>query len=118
MSKDALPKFYVSTYCNFPHRMRDGRPLRHECRMIPPAALRAERDGDYEKAIAIMQKAEAERRAEAKDRDIDLAHELNGLSEREMEFEEWCYCRTLVRRGFGYFLTPTGENRPRFFETR
>lgn len=50
------PEIYCSTYCNFGHRMKDGRPVEHECRVIPPAALRAERAGDYDKAIEIMGK--------------------------------------------------------------
>lgn len=45
---------YTSTYCNQGHYMDTGRPIGHECRIIPPAALRAERDGDFEKAIEIM----------------------------------------------------------------
>lgn len=48
--------FYCSTYCNFPHRLLDGEPIDHECRVIPPEALEAERDGDFEKAIEIMKK--------------------------------------------------------------
>jgi hypothetical protein len=47
---------YVSSYCNFPHRMADGKPIKHECRVIPPRALKAERDGDIAGAIDIMQR--------------------------------------------------------------
>jgi hypothetical protein len=46
---------YASTYCNFGHRMSTGHPVGHECRIIPPAALRAEREGNTEEAIRIMQ---------------------------------------------------------------
>lgn len=46
---------YVSTYCNFAHDLKTGRPRRHECIVIPPAALRAERDGDFDRANKIMQ---------------------------------------------------------------
>lgn len=46
--------FYVSTYCNFPHSKKTGRPIGHECRVIPPSALKAEMAGDYEKAIDIL----------------------------------------------------------------
>lgn len=45
---------YVSTYCNFAHRRKDGKPLKHECRTIPPLALWQERQGDYEAAIETM----------------------------------------------------------------
>jgi len=51
------PKTYVSTYCNFAHRMSTGRPIGHECIVIPPAALEAEREGDFDKAIAILQRS-------------------------------------------------------------
>lgn len=56
------PDFYVSTYCNFAHRLLDGEPIDHECVVIPPAALEAEREGDFEKAIAIMQGTLLQRR--------------------------------------------------------
>ena len=46
--------FYVTTYCNFAHRLIDGAPIGHECVVIPPEALEAEMDGDYETAIEIM----------------------------------------------------------------
>lgn len=46
--------YYVSTYCNFAHRMKDGKPIAHECRIIPPQALHKEREGDIEGAIEIM----------------------------------------------------------------
>jgi hypothetical protein len=47
-------RFYVSTYCNFAHRVRDGKPINHECIIIPPAALRAEMEGDYTRAQEIL----------------------------------------------------------------
>lgn len=46
--------FYVSTYCNFAHRCSDGKPVKHECRVIPPLVLALERRGDYERAISIL----------------------------------------------------------------
>lgn len=39
-------KSYVSTYCNFPHLLRNGAPVDHECRILPPEGLRAEMWGD------------------------------------------------------------------------
>lgn len=37
--------FYVSTMCNFAHRLSDGKPVNHECYVIPPKLLQAESDG-------------------------------------------------------------------------
>ncbi len=48
-------EIYCTTYCNKGHRVRDGKPVDHECRIIPPKALAAEMAGDYEGAILIMQ---------------------------------------------------------------
>lgn len=45
---------YCTTYCNHGHRLSDGMPVEHECRVIPPAALKAEMEGDYQGAITIM----------------------------------------------------------------
>lgn len=47
--------FYVTTYCNFAHEVETGEPIDHECIQIPPEALKAEMDGDYDRAIEIMQ---------------------------------------------------------------
>lgn len=59
-TKPRLPRvreLYPSTYCNQAHYLDNGRPYKHECRIIPPAALRAERAGDTSKAIELMHKA-------------------------------------------------------------
>jgi hypothetical protein len=47
-------EIYCSTYCNKGHRLSDGRPVRHECHILPPAALAAEIAGDIPGAIAIL----------------------------------------------------------------
>lgn len=49
-----VTSLYLTTYCNFGHCTKTGKPVDHECRNIPPAALQAEREGDFEKAIEIM----------------------------------------------------------------
>jgi hypothetical protein len=48
------PYAYVSTYCNFAHRCKDGKPIQHECRIIPPKALEAEMNDDISLAIEIL----------------------------------------------------------------
>lgn len=57
-----MPASYVTTYCNHAHRLSDGAPIAHECYVLPPAALAAERDGDTDKAISILQAAKPLRR--------------------------------------------------------
>ena len=42
-----MSTFYVSTFCNFAHRLRDGKPIEHNCYVLDPVALRAERDGEH-----------------------------------------------------------------------
>ena len=49
-------KAYVTTYCNFAHKLDTGKPIGHECRIIPPTALDAERQGDYERAMQILER--------------------------------------------------------------
>ena len=46
---------YVTTYCNFAHDVKTGKPIEHECIIIPPKALAAEMAGDYEAAIDILE---------------------------------------------------------------
>lgn len=48
-------RIYCSTYCNFGHYVDTGRPVSHECRIIPPHALALEMEGDYKGAIEILQ---------------------------------------------------------------
>lgn len=49
-------RIYATTFCNRGHYVATGKPVGHECITIPPAALKAEMDGDYEKAGEIMSK--------------------------------------------------------------
>jgi hypothetical protein len=52
-----MGKIYMSTYCNKGHRLVDGKPVDHECVIIPPKALQAEREGDFEMATVIIVEA-------------------------------------------------------------
>ncbi len=36
--------FYVTTFCNRAHQLSDGKPIAHECYVIPPRLLKAERE--------------------------------------------------------------------------
>jgi len=47
---------YLSSYCNQYHEKATGKPIDHECRVIPPAALEAERVGDTDLAIRILER--------------------------------------------------------------
>lgn len=47
-------RVYCTSFCNHGHRLGDGKPVDHECYILNPRALEAERDGDYEKAISLM----------------------------------------------------------------
>ena len=47
-------KLYCTTFCNKPHRLEDGKPVEHECFIIPTAALHAEREGDMDRANDIL----------------------------------------------------------------
>jgi hypothetical protein len=49
-----MQKFYVTTFCNKPHRLVDGKPVAHECYILPPLALEYERRGDYQDAAELI----------------------------------------------------------------
>lgn len=49
-------RYYCTSYCNHPHRVRDGYPIGHECYILPPAALRAEIAGDYDTANGLLRR--------------------------------------------------------------
>lgn len=57
LTRLCVPRSYVTTYCNKPHYVATGKPIGHECYKLPPEALRLEISGDYEGAIAILEKA-------------------------------------------------------------
>lgn len=46
---------YCSSYCNHGHDKKDGKPVGHECIIIPPRSLLAESLGDYKLAIYVLQ---------------------------------------------------------------
>jgi len=72
-------KTYVTTFCNFPHDVNTGRPINHECYILPPAALKAEMEGDYETAQEILHKNRGKMRMvnprKTKDASIKTAEE-------------------------------------------
>lgn len=43
-----------TSYCNQAHHLRTGRPVGHECYVLPPSALAAEQAGDLDLASRIM----------------------------------------------------------------
>lgn len=47
-----MPRIYVTTYCNHGHLVANGRPIDHECYVLPPRALELEMAGDYAGAQA------------------------------------------------------------------
>ncbi len=47
-------RIYCTTYCNKGHLVRDGRPVGHECHVLPPEALRLEREGDVKGALEVL----------------------------------------------------------------
>jgi hypothetical protein len=48
------PEVYLTSFCNHRHRLSDGKPVEHECFILPTEALHAERAGDTEKATEIL----------------------------------------------------------------
>lgn len=55
-------RLYLTSFCNRLHCMRTGRPIEHECFLLPPAALRAEREDQISKSVSILAEARAEGR--------------------------------------------------------
>lgn len=45
---------YCTSFCNQPHRLRDGKPVGHECYVMPTEALHAEREGNTAKALDVL----------------------------------------------------------------
>jgi hypothetical protein len=53
-SRMSASGIYCTSYCNHGHRVRDGKPVAHECIVIPPKALALEIAGDIAGAIELL----------------------------------------------------------------
>jgi hypothetical protein len=51
-------RIYTPTYCNKGHLLEDGRPVDHECHVLPPEMLAAEREDDFARAIELLGEAQ------------------------------------------------------------
>ncbi len=51
-----MVKIYCSSYCNQGHKLSDGKPINHECYILPVKALEAERAGNIDEANEILRK--------------------------------------------------------------
>lgn len=47
---------FTTVYCQKPHRLSDGEPVGHRCRIIPPEGLAAERAGDVETFLDALER--------------------------------------------------------------
>lgn len=45
---------FQTSYCNKGHDMKTGRPINHECVVLPPEVLKAERDDRIDDALDII----------------------------------------------------------------
>jgi len=45
---------FCTSFCNHGHRLSDGKPVKHECYVMPTEALHAERAGDTDRANDIL----------------------------------------------------------------
>ena len=47
-------KIFCTSFCNHGHRLVDGKPIDHECFVLPTEALLAEQAGDNARALEVM----------------------------------------------------------------
>lgn len=47
-------RVYTTSFCNQPHDLKTGKPIEHECYVIPPNILRAEREKGYTEEVMNM----------------------------------------------------------------
>ena len=46
---------YLTIYCGRHHRISDGFPVKHSCRVLDPEYLKAEQIKDYDRASALLE---------------------------------------------------------------
>jgi hypothetical protein len=96
---------YVTTYCNKPHSEISGKPIGHECYVLPVEAIRLERAGDYDGAIASIAAAKPlsahkgirprpewwpKKLSAAEWRELDSEHGGICLACGELDYEQGC----------------------------
>lgn len=54
MNKTSYDRPYLTSFCNKSHNLLTGRPLGHECYVLPPAAIQAEFEGNVDEAVEIL----------------------------------------------------------------
>jgi hypothetical protein len=54
MGKKPSTETWCSRFCGKKHRVRDGKPVGHECFVLPAEAVFAESRGDDRRAASIM----------------------------------------------------------------
>lgn len=79
---------YVTTYCNFPHNLDTGRPVDHECYILPPAALAAERAGDVDKAVEILSRSDFKRRGTVFGRRSPLRADVGNVYDKPNKYNK------------------------------
>jgi hypothetical protein len=52
------PDVWCTSYCNQGHHLRTGKPIGHRCYVLPPRALRFEREGKTDEAIEAIRMAQ------------------------------------------------------------
>jgi hypothetical protein len=46
-------------FCQKPHRLLDGVPIAHQCRIVPPESISAAIAGDFNRAVTLLAQAAA-----------------------------------------------------------
>lgn len=57
VKRKAPSEIYCPSYCNRGHEVETGKPVGHECYVLPPRALKLESAGKVKKAILEIEKA-------------------------------------------------------------
>ena len=47
-------EIYCTSFSNHGHRLSDGKPVNHECYILPTEALHAEKSGNTDKAVNVL----------------------------------------------------------------
>jgi hypothetical protein len=62
--RDGEPLVTTPKYCGMPHRVSDGLPIAHRCRVLPVEAMAAAVRGDHQLSMRVFSAHAAARRLE------------------------------------------------------
>ena len=81
-------QIYATSFCNFGHNLKTGRPVAHECYILPPTMLAAERAGDTDRANTILANTDFKRHGMVRGRPAPLVANEGNVYDKPRKYHK------------------------------